>query len=185
MANLVPRTKRWVFIEARPEIVFDYLTDLSNHGAWERYEGFAVVGITSGPVEKGSFCQRERIETLQAPILRGGGISNQVTWIKSLTVVGCEPNLSLDFETKNLYNGLSLGSEFVSFRLNSASSGTVLTMTDRKDSYLPGPFHVFMMGIEVIKSWLAQPVIGFLFWLFPALRVNSQLKKIKSAVEQV
>jgi hypothetical protein len=42
-----------------------------------------------------------------------------------------------------------------------------------------------MMGIEVIKSWLAQPVIGFLFWLFPALRVNSQLKKIKSGVEQV
>ena len=184
MANLVPGTKRWVFIEASPEIVFDYLTDLSNHGAWERYEGFAIVGITSGQVEKGSSCQRERIETLQAPILRGGGISNQVTWIKSLTVIGCEPNFSLDFETKNLYNGLSLGSEFVSFRLNPASSGTVLTMTDRKNAYLPGPFHVFMMGIEVIKSWLAQPVIGFLFCLFPALRVNSRLKRIKSGVEQ-
>ncbi len=183
MVNLVPLIKRWVLIEASPEIVFDYLTDLSNHGEWEEYEGFVVVGITKGPVIKGSSCQRERAETFQAPMLRGGNISDRVTWIKSLTVIGCDPNLSLDFETKNLYNGLSLGSELVSFRLNSQSSGTVLTMTDRKSPHLPGPFHVLMMGVEVIKSWVALPVIGFLFWVFPALRVNSKLKKIKRGVE--
>ena len=60
MVNLVPVIKRWVLIEASPEIVFDYLTDLSNHGEWEEYEGFVVVEITKGPVIKGSSCQRER-----------------------------------------------------------------------------------------------------------------------------
>ena len=45
------------------------------------------------------------------------------------------------------------------------------------------PFHELMMGVEVIKSWVALPVIGFLFWVFPALRVNSKLKKIKRGVE--
>ena len=46
MVNLVPVIKRWVLIEASPEIVFDYLTDLSNHGEWEEYERFVAVSYT-------------------------------------------------------------------------------------------------------------------------------------------
>ena len=185
MVNLAPGVKRWALIEASSEAVFAYLSDLSSHGEWDEHPGFVVVGISDGPVAEGSSCQRERIETFQAPILRGGVTSNQVTWIKSLTVIRCEPNHSLDFETKNLYNGLSVGSEFVSFRLLPEGSWTVLVMTDWKNPHLPGLFHLLMMGIEVLKSLIAQPVVGSLFRLFPALRGSSRLRRIKNAVEQV
>jgi len=184
MLNPAPGIKRWALIEASPEVVFAYLTDLSSHGEWAEHSGFTVVGISEGPVVEGSSCQRERIETFQAPILRGGVTSNQVSWIKSLTVVGCESNQSLDFETKNLYNGLSVGSEFVSFRLLPEGSGTMLVMAVKKNPHLPGPFHILMMGIEVLRSSIAQPVFGVLFWLFPTLRANSQLRCIKNAVER-
>ena len=184
MVNLAPRIKRQALIEASPEVVFAYLTDLSSHGEWDEHSGFTVVGISEGPVVEGSSCRRERIETFQAPILRGGVTSNQVTWIKSLTVIGCELNHSLDFETKNLYNGLSVGSEFVSFRLFPKCSGTVLVMTDKKNPHLAGPFHLLMMGAEFLKSLIGQPVVGILFRLFPGLRVNNQLRRIKNAVEQ-
>ena len=184
MVNPVPGIKRWVLIEASSEAVFAYLSDLSSHGEWDGHPGFVVVGISEGPVAEGFSCQRERLETFQAPILRGGVTSNQVTWIKSLTVIGCEPNHSLDFETKHLYNGLSVGSEFVSFRLLPEGFRTVLVMTDKKKPHLPGPLHLLLMGIEFLKSLIAHPVVDILFWLFPALRVNSRLRRIKNAVEQ-
>ena len=100
-------------------------------------------------------------------------------------MIGCEPNQGLDFETKNLYNGLSVGSEFISFRLYPEGSGTMLVMTDKKNPHLPGPFHVLMLGIELIKSIIATPVVSIMFRLFPVLRANSQLRRIKNAVERV
>ena len=109
---------------------------------------------------------------------------NHVTWTETLTVGGCKVNRDLDFETKNLYNGLSVGSESVFFRLLSADSGTVMLMTDKENPHLPGPFHVLMAGIEVLKSLVAQPVVGSLFRLFPGLRANSQLRRIKNLVER-
>ena len=185
MVNFAPGIKRWALIEASPEVVFAYLTDLSSHGEWDEHSGFVVVGISEGPAVEGSSCQRERIETFQAPILRGGVTSNQVTWIKSLTVIGCEPNHSLDFETKNLYNGLSVGSESVSFRLYAQGSGTMLVMTDKQNPHLPGPFHLLMLGMEVIKSSVLSPVVTVMFRVFPFLRSNRELSRIKNAVERV
>jgi len=184
MVNFAPEIKRWALIEASPEVVFAYLTDLSSHGEWDEHSGFVVVGISEGPAVEGSSCQRERIETFQAPILRGGVTSNQVTWIKSLTVIGCEPNHSLDFETKNLYNGLSVGSESVSFRLYAQGSGTMLVMTDKQNPHLPGPFHLLMLGMEVIKSNVLSPVVTVMFRVFPFLRSNRELSRIKNAVER-
>ena len=184
MVNFAPGIKRWALIEASPEVVFAYLTDLSSHGEWDEHSGFVVVGISEGPAVEGSSCQRERIETFQAPILRGGVTSNQVTWIKSLTVIGCEPNVSLDFETKNLYNGLSVGSESVSFRLYAQDSGTMLVMTDKQNPHLPGPFHLLMLGMEVIKSIVLGPVVVVMFRVFPFLRSNRELSRIKNAVER-
>ena len=184
MVNFAPGIKRWALIEASPEVVFAYLTDLSSHGEWDEHSGFVVVGISEGPAVEGSSCQRERIETFQAPILRGGVTSNQVTWIKSLTVIGCEPNHSLDFETKNLYNGLSVGSESVSFRLYAQGSGTMLVMTDKQNPHLPGPFHLLMLGMEVIKSIVLSPVVTVMFRVFPFLRSNRELSRIKNAVER-
>jgi len=184
MVNFAPGIKRWALIEASPEVVFAYLTDLSSHGEWDEYSGFVVVGISEGPAVEGSSCQRERIETFQAPILRGGVTSNQVTWIKSLTVIGCEPNVSLDFETKNLYNGLSVGSESVSFRLYAQGSGTMLVMTDKQNPHLPGPFHLLMLGMEVIKSIVLGPVVVVMFRVFPFLSSNRELSRIKNAVER-
>ena len=177
-------TQRWVLINASPETVFAYLTDLLRHAEWDDQTGFAVVGTSDGPVVAGSFLQRERFEIFQAPILRGGATSSQVSWIKSLTVIGCEPNQALDLETKNLYNGLSVGSEFVSFRLFPEGAGTVLVMTEKKNPHLPGPFHLLMLGMELIKSVISKPIEGVLFRLFPFLRSNSQLSRIKKAVEQ-
>ena len=184
MVNFAPGIKRWALIEASPEVVFAYLTDLSSHGEWDEHSGFVVVGISEGPAVEGSSCQRERIETFQAPILRGGVTSNQVTWIKSLTVIGCEPNHSLDFETKNLYNGLSVGSESVSFRLYAQGSGTMVAMTDKQNPHLPGPFHLLMLGMEVIKSIVLSPVVTVMFRVFPFLRSNRELSRIKNAVER-
>ena len=184
MVNFAPGIKRWALIEASPEVVFAYLTDLSSHGEWDEHSGFVVVGISEGPAVEGSSCQRERIETFQAPILRGGATSNQVTWIKGLTVIGCEPNHSLDFETKNLYNGLSVGSESVSFRLHAQGSGTMLVMTDKQHPHLPGPFHLLMLGMEVIKSIVLSPVVIVMFRVFPFLRSNRELSRIKNAVER-
>ncbi len=184
MVNPAPGIERWALVEASPEVVFAYLTDLSSHGEWDEHLGFVVVGISEGPVVKGSSCQRKRIETFQAPLLRGGVISNQVTWIKSLTVIGFEPDYRLDFETKNLYNGLSVGSEFVSFRLLPEGFRTVLVMTDKKNPHLPGLFHLLMMGVESLKSLIGKPVVGILFGLFPALRANNRLRRIRNAVER-
>ena len=184
MLNPRSRIERRALIEASPEVVFAYLSDLSSHGEWDEHSGFVVVEISEGPVAKGSSCQRKRIETFQALLLRGGVISNQVTWIKSLTVISCEPNHSLDFETKTLYNGLSVGSEFVSFRLLPEGSRTMLVMTDKKNPHLPGAFHLLLMGLEFLKSLIAQPVVGTLFRLFPTLRINNQLRRIKNAVER-
>ena len=180
----VSGTQRWVLINAGPEAVFDYLTDLPRHGEWDEHTGFTVLLTSDGPVVQGSFCQRERLEMFQAPILRGGVTSNQVSWIKSLTVTGCETNRSLDFETKNLYNGLSVGSEFVSFRLYPEGAGTVLVMTDKKSPHLPGPFHLLMLVMETIKTVVTRPFVGLLFRMFPGLRTNSQLSRIKAAVER-
>lgn len=176
--------QRWVFIDASPERVFGYLTDLPRHAEWDEQTGFTVVRTSDGPVIEGSFCDRERMEIFQAPILRGGATSNQVSWIKHLTVIGCEPNQALDFETKNLYNGLSVGSEFVSFRLFPEDAGTVLVMTDKKKPQLPGPFHLLMMGMEMIRSLISRPIVEFLFRTFPGLRSNKELSRIKQAVEQ-
>ncbi len=176
--------QRWVFINASPETVFAYLTDLPRHAEWDDQTGFAVVRTSDGPVIEGSVCDRERLEIFQAPILRGGVTSSRVSWIKRLTVMGCEPNEALDFETKNLYNGLSVGSEFVSFRLLPDGAGTVLVMTDKKNPHLPGPFHFLLMGMEMIKSVISRPIVGFLFRVFPGLRSNKELSRIKQVLEQ-
>ena len=175
--------ERWALINASPETVFAYLTDLTRHGEWGNQSGFAIVGLSDGPVVEGSSCQRERIEIFQAPILRGGAMSTQVQWIRSLTVLGCEPNMSLDFETKNLYNGLSVGSELTSFRLIPEGTGTVLVMTDKKNPHLPGLFHLLMLAIEWPKSVISKPIVGFLFRLLPFLRSSGPLRRIKAAVE--
>ncbi len=176
--------QRWLFINASPETVFAYLTDLERHVEWDDQTGFIVIRTPDGPVVEGSFCDRERLEIFQAPILRGGVTSNQVSWIKRLTVVSCEPNQALDFETKNLYNGLSVGSEYVSFRLFPEDAGTVLVMTDKKSPQLPGPFHLLMMVMEMIKSLISTPIVGFLYRVFPGLRSNKELSRIKQALEQ-
>ena len=182
--NPVSGIQRWVLVDARPEVVFAYLTDLRRHGEWDDQTGFTVVRTSDGPVVEGSFCERQRFEVFQAPILRGGATSSQVSWIKSLTVTGCEPNQALDFETKNLYNGLSVGSESVSFRLYAQGSGTMLVMTDRQNPHLPGPFHLLMLGMEVIKSNVLSPVVTVMFRVFPFLRPNRELSRIKNAVER-
>ena len=184
MVKPAPGIQRWVLINASLEAVFDYLTDLPRHGEWDDQTGFTVVRTSDGPVVEGSFCERQRFEVFQAPILRGGATSSQVSWIKSLTVTGCEPNQALDFETKNLYNGLSVGSEYVSFRLFPKDAGTVLVMTDKKSPQLPGLFHLLMMIMEMIKSVISRPIVGFLYRVFPGLRSNKELSRIKQALEQ-
>ena len=184
MVKPAPGIQRCVLINASREAVFDYLTDLPRHGEWDDQTGFTVVRTSDGPVVEGSFCERQRFEVFQAPILRGGATSSQVSWIKSLTVTGCEPNQALDFETKNLYNGLSVGSESVSFRLYAQGSGTMLVMTDKQNPHLPGPFHLLMLGMEVIKSIVLSPVVTVMFRVFPFLRSNRELSRIKNAVER-
>ena len=183
-ATAIQGIQRWVFINASPETVFTYLTDLPRHAEWDDQSGFTVVRTSDGPVIEGSVCERERLEIFQAPILRGGATSSQVSWIKRLTVLGLESNQALDFETKNLYNGLSVGSEFVSFRLFPKDAGTVLVMTDKKKPQLPGPFHLLMMVMEMIKSVISRPIVGFLYRMFPGLRSNKELSRIKQALEQ-
>ncbi len=184
MVTPVSGIQRWVLINASPETVFAYLIDLPRHAEWDDQTGFTVVRTSDGPVIEGSFCDRERMEIFQAPILRGGVTSSQVSWIKRLTVLGLEPNQALDFETKNLYNGLSVGSEYISFRLFPEDAGTVLVMTDKKKPQLPGPFHFLMMGMEMIKSVISRPIVGLLYRAFPGLRSNKELSRIKQALEQ-
>jgi hypothetical protein len=98
--------------------------------------------------------------------------------------MGFDLNQALDFETKNLYNGLSVGSEYVSFRLFPEDAGTVLVMTDKKNPHLPGPFHLLMMGMDLIKTIISRPIVGFLYRVFPGLRSNKELSRIKRALEQ-
>ena len=94
--------ERWALINASPETVFAYLADLPRHGEWDAQTGFRMVRASDGPVAAGSYCQRERIETFQAPILRRGATNSRVSWVKSLTVTGCLSNQALDFEKKYL-----------------------------------------------------------------------------------
>jgi hypothetical protein len=174
-----------VLINATPQAVFAYLADLPRHGEWDAQTGFAVVSVSDDPIAEGSFCARERIEVFQAPILRGGALANRVSWVRSLTVTGCETNQGLDFETKNLYNGLTIAEETVFFRLYSEGVGTVLEMTSGRKAYMPGPFHFIMLASEFIKSLTTGLFVGWLFRVFPRLRTNAQLSRIKTEVEKM
>ncbi|SVD30557.1 uncharacterized protein METZ01_LOCUS383411, partial [marine metagenome] len=39
----VSGVQRWVLVDASPEVVFAYLTDLPRHGEWDDQTGFTVV----------------------------------------------------------------------------------------------------------------------------------------------
>ena len=184
MIGPIKGSERWVLINASPEAVFAYLADLPRHGEWDAHTGFKVVRISDEPVVEGSFCERERFEIFQAPTLRGGALSSQVSWVKSLTVTGCEPNRSIDFETKDLYNGLSIGSESISFRLFPEGAGTVLMMANKRSAHMPGPFYVVKVATEFVQGLASRLFIGWLFRVFPRLRTNGQLSRIKKAMEQ-
>jgi len=184
MLKPVSVSQRWVLINASPEAVFAYLADLPRHGEWDAHTGFKVVRTSDEPVAEGSFCERERFEIFQAPILRGGAVTNRVSWVKSLTVTGCEPNRRLDFETQNLYNGLSIGSESVSFRLFPEGAGTVVVMTSKRNAHMPGAFHVIMVVTEFVQGLASRLIIGWLLRRFPGLRSNAQLSRIKTEMER-
>lgn len=185
MLKAVQGPCRSVLINATPLAVFAYLADLPRHGEWDAQTGFAVIRISEDPIAEGSFCARERIEVFQAPILRGGALANRVSWVRSLTVMGCEINQGLDFETKNLYNGLIIAEETVSFRLFPDGVGTLLEMTSGRKAYMPGPFHFIMLASEFIKSVTTGLFVGWLFRAFPRLRTNAQLSRIKTEVEKM
>ena len=178
-------TQRWVLIDASPKSVFSYLADLPRHGEWDAQTGFRLLRISEEPIAEGSFCERERLEIFQAPILRGGALANQVSWVRSLTVTGCELNQALDFETKNLYNGLSIGVELVSFRLYPEGSGTTLVMTSKRKANMPGPYYLVMLATERVQGLASRLFVGWLFRMFPRLRSNGQLSRIKAAVERL
>ena len=183
MTGLFSEPDRRILIEAMPEAVFAYLTDLARHGEWDGHPQFRVVRTSDGLVGKGSNCDRERLETFQAPILRGAAASTQVSWIKNLTVIDFKTEAILEFETKNLYNGLSVGSETILFRLAPEGSGTLLVMTGKRSAHVPGPLHVLMMFLDSLKSVVSRPIISWMFQLFPRLRTNGQLARIKTALE--
>ena len=174
-----------MLINASPEAVFAYLADLPRHGEWDAHTQFQVVRTSDGPTAEGSFCERERTEIFQAPILRGGALANQVSWVKSLIVTGCDPNQGLDFETKNLYNGLSIGSESNSFRLFPEGAGTVLVMTSHRNAHMPGPFYVIKVATEFIQGLAERLLIGWLLRAIPGLRSNGQLSRIKLEIERL
>ena len=176
--------QRWVLINASPEAVFAYLADLPRHGEWDAHTRFRVIRTSEKPVAEGSFCERESIETFQAPVLRGGALANQVSWVKSLTVTGCEPNRRLDFETKDIYNGLSIASESVSFQLFPEGAGTVLTMTSKRKAHMPGVFYVIMVAVEFVQGLASRLFMGRLLRAFPGLRSNAQLSRIKTEMER-
>ena len=184
MVNPALGSQRWVLIDASPEAVFAYLADLPSHGDWDGHAGFALVRTSDGPVGVGSFCRRERFEVFQAPILRGGATTDQVLWVKSLTVTGCELNRSLEFETKDLYNGLSIASDMVSFRLFPEGAGTVLAMTSRRSAHMPGPFYVIMVAMEFVEGLASRLLTAWLFRLFPRLRSSGALSRIKTEMER-
>ena len=177
--------QQWVIIDASPEVVFAYLADLPRHGEWDAQTGFKLVNISDEPVAEGSFCQRERIETFQAPILRGGAIASQVSWVRSLTVTGCVLNQALDFETRNLYNGLGIGAELISFRMFPEGAGTRLVMTSSRTANMPGPFYFVMLASNLVQGLASRMFVGWLFRMFPSLRSNGQLTRIKTEVEQL
>ena len=171
MPIISPGIKRWVIIDASPEVAFDYLTDLSNHGEWDGSSGFIVVRLSRGPVMKSWHCQRERPETFQSPLLSGARCITKLFGRNILRLLNV--NLIIDFESQNLYNGISIGSESISFRLFLEGSKTILVMTN---PHLPGIFHVLVKVTESIKSWIARPIVSVVFSPFPWLRINSQLK---------
>ena len=107
---------------------------------------------------QGSNCDRERLETFQAPILRVAAASSQVSWIKSLTVIDFKTDAKLEFETKNLYNGLSVGSETVLFRLAPEGYGILLVMTGKRSGHVPGPLNVLMMFLDSLKSVVSRAI---------------------------
>ncbi len=185
MVNPRSGPQRWVLINASPEAVFNYLADLPNHGEWDAQTGFRVVQVSDEPVAEGSVCLRERMETFQAPILRGGSIASPVSWVRSLTVTGCVPNTALDFETRILFNGLEFGAESVSFRLFPDGAGTQLVMTSSRSAHMPGLFHVIKLVTELAQDLASRLFVGWLFRLFPRLRSNGQLTRIKAEVERL
>ena len=184
MLKPAPGPQRWVLINASPEKVFAYLADLPRHGEWDAQTGFKVIGISEEPVAEGSICQRERIETFQAPILRGGRLASQVSWVRSLTVKGCVLNQALDFETKNLYNGLAIGAELVSFRLYPEGAGTTLVMTSNRSAHMPGPFYFVMLATERVQALASRLFAAWVFRIFPGHRSNGALSRIKAEVER-
>ena len=53
-------SRKRVAIDSPHQQVFDYLSDMSRHGEWDREEGFTMTVLPSGPAVVGSVSQRER-----------------------------------------------------------------------------------------------------------------------------
>jgi hypothetical protein len=104
--------------------------------------------------------------------LQGAAASSQVSWIKNLTVIDFKTDARREFETKNLYNGLSVGSETVLFRLAPEGSGTLLVMPGKRSAHVPESLRVLMMFLDSLKSVVSRPIISWMFQLFPRLRTN-------------
>ena len=56
-------------------------------------------------------------------------------------------------------------------------------MTGKRSAHVPGPLHVLVMFLDSLKSVVSRPIISWMFQLFPRLRTNGQLSRIKRALE--
>jgi len=60
---------------------------------------------------------------------------------------------------------------------------TLLVMTGKKNAIMPGPFYIVMLAMDIIQTPISRLFVARLLRVFPRLRSNAQLSRIKSLVE--
>jgi hypothetical protein len=171
-------------LDASAKQVFEYLSDLSHHPAWNDESGFKTTVLSEGPTKVGSEFRRERTGQMQGPlILRGGMGESTVTLIKTTTIAVHEPNSVLVFETRNIYNGLLHSIERMTFNLSEEVEGTVVTLVSEIEAMVPSAFIGPVYAIRVARGIFQRLFGNRLTARFPGSSVGPHLSRIKEATE--
>ncbi len=183
MAKPLMIGRNWVEINAPPQRVFEYLSDLARHREWNPETGFTVTYRPAGAVGLGSIYERERQEQFQGPLIRGGSAVHPVDLVRTTSVKTFEPYRSLAFDTRNAFNGLLHSVESMTFELEPTLEGTRVTLVNELEAMVPQAFIGPVIATRVVRAAFVRIIDGWASKFFPGLAVGSHLARVKQRLE--
>jgi uncharacterized protein YndB with AHSA1/START domain len=184
MAGPFEMGRNGVVVDAPAQQVFEYLSDMTRHGEWNREPDFVVTASPQYPPGPGSVFRRERSGVMRGPlIIRGGMGDNPVRVVKTMTIAAYEPNSVLVFETRNSYNNLLVSIDKISFELREEMEGTRVYMLSEVEPMVPGAFMGPAYAIRLSRGFIGRILGGKAAGFSPSLAAGPHLTRIKEMVE--